>query len=68
MLAFQYHHKFTQLVSASYATGPTGQFLKLLKSYLDIGNREGKKKKKGGEENGRMRKAAQERDYKLCPS
>lgn len=44
VLAFQYHHKFTQLVSASYATGPTGQFLKLLKSYLDIGNREGKKK------------------------
>lgn len=64
LLAFQYHHKFTQLVLASYARGLTGKFIRLLKTYLDTGNR---KKKKGGEENGRMRKIAQERDYKLCP-
>lgn len=46
LLAFQYHHKFTQLVSASYARGLTGQFLRLLKSYLDIGNREKKGEEK----------------------
>lgn len=64
LLAFQYHHKFTQSVLASYARGLTGQFLRLLKSYFDIGNR----KEKKGEEIGRMRKIAQERDYKLCLS
>lgn len=46
LLAFQYHHKFTQSVLASYARGLTGQFLRLLKSYFDIGNRKEKKEKK----------------------
>lgn len=46
LLAFQYHHKFTQLVLASYARGLTGKFIRLLKTYLDTGNRKKKRRRR----------------------